>query len=50
QDKGYLNGFDYVKVLGQGEITVPIEIEVHNISASAKQKIESVGGKVKIVE
>jgi len=49
-EKGYLNGFDYVKILGQGEITVPIEIEVHNISISARQKIESVGGKVKIIE
>lgn len=50
QDKGYLNGFDYVKILGQGEITVPVAVEVHNISDSAKQKIESVGGKVKLVE
>ncbi|HAR54931.1 TPA: 50S ribosomal protein L15 [Patescibacteria group bacterium] len=50
RDKGYLNGFDYVKILGQGEITVPIELEVHKISASAQNKIEAVGGKVKIVE
>lgn len=48
--KGYLNDFDYVKILGQGDITTPIEVEVHNISASARKKIESVGGKVKIID
>ena len=33
-----------VKVLGQGEITVPVTVSAHAFSASAKQKIEAAGG------
>ena len=37
-----------VKVLGNGEISTALNIEVANITASAKQKIESAGGTVTI--
>ena len=37
-----------VKVLGNGEISTALTIEVANITASAKQKIESAGGTVTI--
>jgi len=35
-----------VKILGQGEIKVPLEIEAHAFSASAETKITEAGGKV----
>lgn len=34
-----------VKILGNGEITIPVEVEAHKISKSAVQKIEAAGGK-----
>jgi len=50
QDRGFLNGFDLVKILGEGEIKEALEIEVHKISASAKQKIEQAGGKITLIK
>ncbi|HET7398390.1 MAG TPA: 50S ribosomal protein L15 [Intrasporangium sp.] len=35
-----------VKVLGTGEISVPVQVEAHKFSASAKEKIEAAGGSV----
>lgn len=39
-----------VKVLGNGEITAPLNLVVNKISEVAKQKIESAGGTVTIHE
>ena len=36
-----------VKVLGRGELEVPLIIEAHKFSASAKTKIEAAGGSVR---
>ena len=41
---------DGVKVLGNGDITKKLNVEVEKISASAKDKIEKAGGSVKIIE
>jgi large subunit ribosomal protein L15 len=38
-----------VKVLGNGTITKALQVEVHAISASAKEKIEKAGGKVTVL-
>ncbi|MFZ6033046.1 MAG: 50S ribosomal protein L15 [Melioribacter sp.] len=38
------------KILGSGEIKSKITIEAHAFSASAKQKIESVGGTIKEIK
>lgn len=38
-----------VKVLGQGEITVPVTVTADAFSASAKQKIEAAGGTITAV-
>ena len=38
--------FDGVKILGRGEITKSLTIEVDEVSASARGKIEKAGGKV----
>ncbi|MFH0734255.1 MAG: 50S ribosomal protein L15 [bacterium] len=34
------------KILGEGELTATLNIEAHKFSASAKQKIEAVGGTI----
>ena len=39
-----------VKVLGDGEITKKIDLKIHAISEMAKNKIESAGGTVEIIE
>lgn len=36
-----------IKILGRGEIKKPVEVNGWEISKSAKQKIEAVGGKIK---
>ena len=38
-----------VKVLGSGEVDVPLAISAHAFSASAKAKIESAGGSVQLI-
>ncbi|QQL45838.1 50S ribosomal protein L15 [Sulfuriroseicoccus oceanibius] len=44
---GLLSGqYDGVKVLGNGEITKKLTVEVDAVSASAKEKIEKAGGTV----
>lgn len=39
-----------VKVLGTGELTKKINLKVHAISASAKAKIEALGGSVELIQ
>ena len=36
-----------VKILGRGEIDVPLTVTAHKFSASARQKIEAAGGTVR---
>ena len=36
-----------VKVLGRGEITIPLTVEANSFSESAKRKIEAAGGSVR---
>jgi large subunit ribosomal protein L15 len=38
-----------VKILGNGEISTPLTVRVHAISASAREKIERAGGKVDLL-
>lgn len=38
-----------VKLLGQGEVTVALEVKLDAVSESARGKIESAGGKVEVV-
>lgn len=40
---------DGIKILGNGEVTVPVTVRINNISASARQKIEAVGGKIEVI-
>jgi len=38
-----------IKVLGEGELSRGINVNVHAVSASARQKIESAGGSVNLI-
>jgi len=38
-----------VKILGKGELKIKINLEVNAISQSAKEKIESAGGSIKLI-
>jgi large subunit ribosomal protein L15 len=47
---GLLKGrFDGVKLLGQGDISVPLTVKLEAISRSAKGKIEAAGGSVEVI-
>lgn len=39
-----------IKILGNGDVNLKLDITVHAISQSARQKIESAGGTIKIVK
>jgi len=45
---GLLKKAKAVKLLGEGDISYPINIKVDKVSQAAKEKIESAGGKVEI--
>ncbi|MFH0912195.1 MAG: 50S ribosomal protein L15 [Patescibacteria group bacterium] len=47
---GYLDGFDWVKILGEGDVAAVWTIEVNDVSASARQKIEKAGGKITLIK
>jgi len=43
---GLANKKDLIKILGNGELKAKIKVEAHAFSASAKEAIEKIGGKV----
>lgn len=43
------NGFDGVKILGNGEVTKKLNVSVNAYSAAAKEKIEAAGGKAEVI-
>ncbi len=40
---------EYVKILGEGEITKKLAVKAYGVSAVAKEKIEKVGGSVEVI-
>lgn len=46
---GLVHKNDKVKLLGGGELTKKVEIEVHAFSNSAKEKVENAGGSITTV-
>ena len=40
---------DGVKLLGNGDISHPLQIKVHKVSRTARQKVEAAGGTVDLV-
>jgi len=47
---GLIGKNDLVKLLGQGDIEHPVRIQVHRVSQSARDKIESAGGAVELIQ
>lgn len=43
------NPRDGVKILGNGELTKKLDVKVNAYSASAKEKIEALGGKAEVI-
>ncbi len=49
-ETGYLRKLKYpVKVLGDGEIAVPLDVSAHKFTRSARQKIEAAGGRIQLL-
>lgn len=50
--KGFISSKEtsMIKVLGNGDITKKLTVDVEKVSASAKEKIEKAGGSVKVAE
>ncbi len=44
--KGAVRSGELVKILGTGEVTVPLQVTAHAFSASAREKITAAGGTV----
>ncbi len=49
-DAGMIKKGVPVKVLANGEVTKPLTVKIHKISATAKEKIEAAGGSVELVD
>ena len=50
KEKGLINGrFDGVKILGDGSLERKLAVKANAFSASAKEKIEAVGGTCEVV-
>ncbi len=43
---GLAHAGEYVAILGDGELNIPLKVTAHKFSASARQKIEAAGGSV----
>ena len=43
------NPYDGVKILGNGEFTKKLDVKVNAFSASAKEKIEALGGTAEVI-
>ena len=49
-EMGYLGSLKYpVKILGNGEITVPLKVSAHKFSRPARDKIEAAGGRAEVI-
>ena len=47
--KGWIKKRSLLKILGRGNVKVPLTIKAHAFSRSAKEKIEKAGGKVLVI-
>ncbi|MCI4454189.1 MAG: 50S ribosomal protein L15 [Thermodesulfobacterium sp.] len=51
REKGLIKGKGKpIKLLGNGEINIPLTIRVHAVSRSAKEKVEKAGGRVELIK
>jgi len=40
---------DLIKILGRGELSIPLKLTVHRVSKSARAKIEAAGGSIELI-
>jgi large subunit ribosomal protein L15 len=51
KEKGIIKGsVDFLKILGTGDIKIPVNLKAHAFSKSAEEKIKAVGGKCEIIK
>jgi len=50
KEKGLIKKTEFVKILGEGNLTKKLIISAHSFSKKAKEKIEKVGGKIIVIE
>jgi large subunit ribosomal protein L15 len=46
---GLAGGSNPVVILGRGDVSKPLQVQVHRVSASAREKIEAAGGTIEIL-
>jgi large subunit ribosomal protein L15 len=49
-DLGVVRGTDRVKILGDGQLDVSLEVSAHDFSDSAREKIEDAGGAATVLD
>ncbi|HOK56701.1 MAG TPA: 50S ribosomal protein L15 [bacterium] len=49
KEKGLIKKGEFVKILGEGNLTKKLSFFAHKFSKKAKEKIEKVGGKINII-
>ena len=50
REAGILKGrIDRVKILGRGELAVPLTVRAHRFTGEARRKIEAAGGKAEVI-
>ncbi|MDP2921071.1 MAG: 50S ribosomal protein L15 [Candidatus Omnitrophota bacterium] len=50
KERGIIKGsVGFLKILGKGEIKVPVHIKAHAFSKSAEEKIKAMGGKCELI-
>ncbi|RKX71592.1 50S ribosomal protein L15 [candidate division WOR-3 bacterium] len=49
KENGLIHGNLPVKILGRGEINIPIKVKAHAFSRSARVKIRAAGGSIEII-
>jgi large subunit ribosomal protein L15 len=50
-DEGIVNDLELpVKILGRGDVSVALKIKTHKISKGAREKVESAGGSVELIQ
>ncbi len=48
-DSGLIGKSDRVKLLAEGDVSRPLQVQVHRVSAAARNKIEAAGGTVELI-
>jgi len=49
-EAGLFKGAEFVKVLGDGDVTKPLTVQAHAFSKSAREKIEKAGGSIELLK